>query len=105
MSSAPSAKAWSEVQETPNLTKQQINFTCGSTVTIQAPADKVFGIITAFDKYGEWNLGCPKFDFNKDEELAVGAIGIMHVRMEAQNRDYEIPAKVGFTVGSFRLVH
>ena len=63
-------------------------------MTIQAPAEKVFDIILAFDKYGDWNPGCPKFEFKEGDEIAVDAIGILHVRMEAQKRDYEIPAKV-----------
>lgn len=94
--SAPSTSAvsWSEIHETPSLQKAKINFTAGSTVTIQAPADKVFAIITAFDKYGEWNTWCPKFEFKEGEKVGVGSTGTMHARMKAQNKDYVIPEKV-----------
>ncbi|KAI1877816.1 hypothetical protein JX265_003824 [Neoarthrinium moseri] len=92
-SSGP-ARVWSDVMETPTLTKQQIVFTVGSTVTIDAPADKVFAIIMSFDKYGEWNTWCPKFEFKDGERPEVGSTGTMHVNMEAQNRQYEIPAEI-----------
>jgi hypothetical protein len=94
MSTTDSAVSWSDIRPTPSLRKEQILFTSGSTVTIRAPAEKVFDIITAFDKYEEWNTWCPRFMFKEGEEIGPGSIGVMHCRMEAQNKDYEIPEQV-----------
>lgn len=88
------AQAWRDVEETTNLKRRDIVFTAGSSITIDAPADKVFEVIMAFDKYGEWNTWCPKFEFGQDEKIGVGSTGKMHCRMEAQNRNYEIPEEV-----------
>lgn len=85
---------WSEVTETPSLKKNQIVFTAGSTVIINAPAEKVFEVITSVSEYNKWNRWCPKFEFEQNEELQVGSKGVMHVTMEAQNRTFEIPEEI-----------
>lgn len=86
---------WSDVTETPNLKKNQIVFTAGSTVIIDAPAKEVFEVIISVSKYHEWNRWCPKFELeNGQDRLAPGAKGVMHVSMEAQNRTFEIPEEI-----------
>lgn len=51
---------WSEPSETPTLKKDQIVFTAGSTVKIDAPAEKVFKVIIAID--GVQNLNFHKMN-------------------------------------------
>ena len=89
-----SALTWSDIHETPNLDKTKIVFTSGSTVIIHAPAGRVFDILTAFDKYGEWNSGCPTVSFQEGNKIGVDAVGTMHVKKEGQEKAFKMPAKV-----------
>lgn len=81
----------SVIQETPGQPANTIVFTSGSTATIQAPADKVFNIITDYSKYGQWNSWTPKFETKDGQSLRVGSEGVLTTR---SGGDLEIPLKV-----------
>lgn len=89
-----SALTWSDIHETPNLNRTKVVPTSGSTVVIHAPAGRVFEILTAFDKYNEWNSGCPTVSFQEGDKIGVGAVGTMHVKKEGQEKAFKMPAKV-----------
>ena len=94
-SSSAEVQTWSDITETPTLNKTQIVFTAGSTVMIDAPAEKVFKVITDVKRYSEWNTWCPKFELQEGEEsLKVGTIGKMHVYMKEQDRTFTIPEEI-----------
>lgn len=83
-----------DIKETPNLRTADIVFTSGSTVTIDAPVEQVFAALLNFEGYHEWSSWCPKLTFPEALDVGVGSQGILHCRMDAQGREYDIPVTV-----------
>ena len=79
------------IRETPGLPASSIVFTSGSTVGINAKAEKVFGVITDHTHYGDWNTWTPVFEFEDEQPIRLGSTGVLTAKMQGQNTDLKIP--------------
>lgn len=85
-----------EPKATPSQPLEKVLFTSGGTVTIKAPADVVFSVITGFSKYSEWNSWTPVLKFEEsDAQVKSGCKGQLKSEMKDQGKSYDIPLKVG----------
>lgn len=87
---------WTAPTATPSQAVEKILFTAGAITDINAPAEVVFDVITGFSKYHNWNTWTPSLKFDEsDADVKAGAKGNLHVWMEAQNREFDVPIVVG----------
>lgn len=69
--------------------------TTGSTIRIKAPASKVFDAILDTASWSKWNSWTTPLTFAQGQSIRTpGSRGTLHTRMEAQNRDYDIPVEI-----------
>lgn len=87
-----------EPKTTPSQPVERVLFTSGGTVTIKAPTDVVFGVITWFSIYNQWNSWTAELKFEEsDAQVKAGCEGRLKSEMKDQGKSNDIPLKIGIS--------